>query len=229
MRGTLAWRCAAELLGTALLVGVGTGANVAGADVRGAPIWILALAWFVAVALPILLFAPVSGAHLNPAVTVALAIGRRFSTMEVLPYIGAQVAGAFVGSGSVALLLGTGDHLGATTPRGGDVLLVFPLEAIFTAALILSVLLVASSRTRPSPIELLSPAGVVGVSTLLIGPWTGSSLNPARSLAPAILSGDVRDLWAYLLVVPLTSVIVSLGVRRPHRRISAPERDDPRG
>ncbi len=209
----LATRCAAEGAGTAVLVGIGTGAIVAGARGPADPQAVLAVAWFVAVAVPVLAVAYVSGAHLNPAITLALWIVRRVPSADVGPYVASQVAGAFAGSLAVLAVLGTGAHLGATVPRGGALWLVVLLEAPFTAALVGSVLYLTRPATRPRRLALLLPAAVVGLSTYTIGPWTGSSLNPARSLAPAVLSGDYAGLWAYLLVVPISAALVAIGAK----------------
>ena len=91
-------RTAAEAAGTALLVGIGTGSIVAGANAGGVGRWVLALAWFAAVAIPVLAFAFVSGSHINPAVTLALVSSPRFPAREALPYIAAQFLGAFAAS-----------------------------------------------------------------------------------------------------------------------------------
>jgi len=159
------------------------------------------------VAIPILAFARTSGAHINPAVTVALVVARRFSLKELPAYVGAQFAGAFLGSALVGALIGTNAHWGATLPWHGDTALVAPLEFGFTTALILSVLFLTAPGKAPSNWELTLPAIVVGISTFLIGPWTGSSLNPARTLAPAVLSGDYAGVWVYLATVPAAAFI----------------------
>lgn len=217
MRGSLPLRCLAELLGTATLVGIGTGAIVEGAKSGSTGISVLAVAWFVAVALPVLAFASRSGAHLNPAVTAALALGRRFPARESIPYVGSQVAGAFLGSGSVWGLVGNGAHLGATVPRGISWEGVFVLEFGFTALLLLSVIVLSDLGRDPAWPELLLPAGVVGLSTYLIGPWTGSSLNPARSLAPGVLSGALTGFVVYVLAAGSAAALVGLAVRRKAR------------
>ncbi|MHB8351700.1 MAG: MIP/aquaporin family protein [Thermoplasmata archaeon] len=203
LRSTLA-----ELAGTALLVGIGTGAIVAAARAGGvSQIWI-ALAWFVAVAVPILLFVEVSGAHLNPVVTLGLAGSGRIAWAEVPAYLLGQFAGAFLGSLGVALVLGTGAHLGSTIPSTG-VAEAFGAEAVFTALLLASVFLLADRGEGPFRWRLLLPPLVVGLSTYLIGPLTGSSLNPARTIAPAVLSGSYTDLWVYLLAVPAGALLVA--------------------
>lgn len=199
MKGSLSFRCLGEALGTAALVGLGTGAIVEGAQHGGSAPLLLALAWFAAVAIPVVALASRTGAHLNPAVTAALALGRRFPAREVPPYFVAQLTGAFAGSFLVWGTIGDGARLGATVPRGIPWETVFLLEFAFTALLLGSVLVLTGLPRSPRKGELLLPAGVVGLSTYLIGPWTGSSLNPARSLAPGLLSGDTNALFAYLL------------------------------
>jgi glycerol uptake facilitator-like aquaporin len=185
--------------GTALLVGIGTGAIVAGANAGGVGLWLIAVAWFIAVAVPVFVFARFSGSHINPAVTLALALSGRFPRREVLPYGCSQVAGAFVGSFIVLLVLGPAAHLGATLPRGGNLWLIVPLEVPFTLFLMLTVLYLTAPGRVVRPVELFLPALAVGISTYVIGPWTGSSLNPARTLAPGVLSGDVTGILLYFL------------------------------
>lgn len=202
-------RCLAEFAGTALLVGIGTGSIVAAAAMGGVAQWILAVAWFAAVATPIQAFAYVSGAHLNPGVTLALTASGRFPGKEAPPYAGAQLAGAFAGSAAVWSSLGRAAHLGATLPGPAGPNWVFPLEFAFTFLLVASVLYLAGLDREPRRVELMLPAGVVGVSTFLIGPWTGSSLNFARSLAPAVLSGDYGWLWVYFLAVTIAPIVAA--------------------
>jgi glycerol uptake facilitator-like aquaporin len=206
-------RAAAEVAGTALLVGIGTGAIVAAGRVGGTPQWVLALAWFLAVLVPIALVIRVSGAHLNPAVTLALAASGRIAWREVPGYWASQFAGAFLGSAVVLLALGSGERLGATVPAHGDVPLAFAAEAAFTAVLVVAVFVLADRGEGPGRWRLLLPPAAVGVSTYVIGPWTGSSLNPARTLAPAVLSGTYTDLWVYLVAVPLAALVVAAAWR----------------
>lgn len=210
MRRGIVARVAGEAVGTALLVAIGTGAIVAGASIGGVPQWELAVAWFLAVLVPILLFIDLSGAHLNPVVTTALAASGRISWREVPPYLAGQFVGAFLGSAVVLSVLGGGARLGATTPRGGDAVLAFVLELGFSAALVASVFLLSDRGEGRLRWRVLLPPTVVGLSTFLIGPYTGSSLNPARTLAPAVLSGTYLSLWVYLVAVPLGAVCVAL-------------------
>ncbi|HYK93256.1 MAG TPA: aquaporin [Thermoplasmata archaeon] len=214
MSPSLSTRCVAELFGTATLVAIGTGAIVAGANAGGVPQWILAAAWFAAVAIPVQAVGFVSGAHLNPAVTLGLVASDRFPAREVPPYVASQVAGAFAGSLVVLFVLGGAAHLGSTIPGPGGPGWIFPLEFAFTFLLVLSVLYLSRLGRPPNRGELFLPAIVVGVSTLLIGPWTGSSLNPARSIAPAVISGEFAWLWAYLVTLSLAACVAALVASR---------------
>ncbi|MGI0151381.1 MAG: aquaporin, partial [Thermoplasmata archaeon] len=141
----MALRWASELVGTALLVGLGTGTIVGAARIGGVPRWAMGAAWFFAVLIPMVLFIEVSGAHLNPAVTLALAESGRTAWSEAPGYWLAQGGGAFLGSAGVLALLGGGAHLGATVPASGDLPRAFVAEAIFTALLVAAVFRFADS------------------------------------------------------------------------------------
>jgi MIP family channel proteins len=208
VKGSLLRRCAAESAGTALLVGLGTGAIVVNARTGLLPLPWLAVAWGAAVLLPILLFVRVSGAHLNPVVSLALAASGRIDRREVPAYVLAQVAGAFLASGMVLLALGKAGELGVTVPADGQVVRAFFAEVAFTALLVASVFALADRGEGRFRWRLGLPPFAVGLSTYVIGPWSGSSLNPARTLAPAVVAGAYTDLWVYFVAVPLGALIV---------------------
>jgi glycerol uptake facilitator-like aquaporin len=207
--GTTVRRAASEAAGTALLVGIGTGTIVVADRIGGIPQWTMAGAWFFAVLIPIALFIRLSGAHLNPVITLALAATGRIAWREVPPYALGQISGAFLGSAFVLGTLGNVAHLGATVPAQGNVVRAFPAELVFTAALVAAVFALADLGEGRGRWRLLLPPAAVGLSTYVIGPWTGSSLNPARTLAPAILSATYTDLWVYLTAVPLGALLVA--------------------
>jgi aquaporin NIP len=202
-------RCAAEVAGTALLVGIGTGVIVANARTGLFPLPLLAVAWALAVLLPILLFVRVSGAHLNPVVSLALAASGRIDRREVPAYVLAQAAGAFLASGMVLIALGNAGALGATVPADGQVVRAFLAEVAFTALLVASVFALADRGAGRFRWRLGLPPLAVGLSTYVIGPWSGSSLNPARTLAPAVVAGVYIDLWVYLVAVPVGALTVA--------------------
>ncbi|MGA8303095.1 MAG: aquaporin [Thermoplasmata archaeon] len=224
---TIVRRVFAESAGTALLVGIGTGAIVAAARFGGVPLGAVASAWFLAVLLPMVLFVEVSGAHLNPAITISLAASGRIAWREVPPYVLGQSVGALVGSAVVLAAFGDVAHLGATVPANGDLAAAFLAELSFTAALVAAVFTLADRGKGRGRWRLLLPPAVVGLSTYVIGPWTGSSLNPARTLAPAILSATYTDLWVYLTAVPLGALLVAAWKPRAvDRRARGPGRTD---
>ncbi|MGI0067526.1 MAG: MIP/aquaporin family protein, partial [Thermoplasmata archaeon] len=194
-------RALAEIAGTALLVGIGTASIVAGVRWGDSAQWLIAVAWFAAVTVPVVTFVSISGAHLNPAITLSLALSGRLDRRELPPYVAAQVAGAFLGSALVWATLGNGANLGATTPVSGELGWALAGEGIFTLLLVASVFYLADRGVGRRRWRLLLPGTVVGVSTYLIGPISGSSLNPARSIAPAVLSGVYTDLLAYIVVI----------------------------
>jgi aquaporin NIP len=209
VRGSVLVRIAAEAAGTALLVGIGTGTIVLAARHGGVPLIVLAAAWFLAVLIPIALFIRVSGAHLNPAVTLALAASGRIAWREVPFYVLGQFSGALLGSATILSVLGDVAHLGATVPSQGNILRAFPAELTFTAALVAAVFVLSDFGEGRGRWRILLPPTVVAFATYLIGPWTGSSLNLARTLAPAVLSGTYTDLWVYLTAIPLGALVVA--------------------
>jgi glycerol uptake facilitator-like aquaporin len=202
-------RAVGEAAGTAILVGVGTGTIVAAFRAGGIPQWELALAWFAAVLVPIVLLIRTTGAHLNPVVTVALAASGRIGWREARAYVVGQLGGAFLASALLRAAWGNVARLGATVPAPGDLGRAFAGEVAFTAALIGAVFLLADLGEGRHRWRILLPPAVVGLSTYVIGPWSGSSLNPARTLAPAVVSGTYTDLWLYLVAVPLGALVVA--------------------
>ncbi|MCI4319748.1 MAG: aquaporin [Thermoplasmata archaeon] len=215
MSSPLSRRLLAEAAGTALLVGIGTGAMVLTSGQSELRTWLLPIAWFAAVTIPILLFASISGAHLNPVVTLALAVRRQLPASGAAANVVAQLAGALAASATVKLVLGNGDRLGATTPSG-NLAWDFLGEVAFTFLLVLVVLLLVDEGAGRGRWRLVLPGAVVAASTYVIGPWTRSSLNPARTLGPAVLTGLFTDLWLYLLSAPVGALLAVLTWRMAH-------------
>jgi len=140
----------------------------------------------------------VSGAHFNPAVTLAFASARHFPWQRVGPYLIAQCGGALVASVLLRGMFGNRAHLGATLPRGseGQSLL---LEAVLTFFLMFVITAVATDTRAVTQTAALAIGGTVGMEALFAGPISGASMNPARSLAPALVSGAGASLWLYLI------------------------------
>jgi aquaporin Z len=197
------------------LVFAGTGAIVINHVSGGAVSHVgVALTFGLVVMAMIYAVGAVSGAHLNPAVTLAFCAAGRFPARQIVPYAAAQVAGAFAASGLVLALFGNEANLGATLPSGG-VWQSFALEVALALILMLVILRVSTGSREQGVTAALAVGGVVALEALFAGPICGASMNPARSLAPAVCSGSVRHLWAYLAApavgalaaVPLAAVM----------------------
>ncbi|MBJ7454787.1 MAG: aquaporin [Thermoleophilia bacterium] len=198
-RPDLTRRVAAEALGTFCLVFAGTGAVVVNA-VAGDPLGHggVAAAFGLVVAIMIFSLGHLSGAHLNPAVTLAFSSARHFPVSEVAPYLVAQLAGAILASLSLRGLFGLAGGLGATHPAHVGDVGALALEAGLTAVLMIVILAVATDTRAVGSMAAIAIGGTIALEALVMGPITGASMNPARSVAPAIVAGDAADLWIYL-------------------------------
>ncbi len=197
----------AEVLGTFTLVFAGTGAIVANGVSGGAVTHVgIALTFGLVVMALIYTYGDVSGAHLNPAVTVAFAVAGRFGWREVPGYVLAQVLGALAASGMLKVLFPEQANLGATLPSG-SVEQSFWLEVILTAILMMTVLSVSTGAKEKGVTAAIAIGGVVGLEALFAGPICGASMNPARSLGPALMSGQTQHLWVYLVATTLGAVL----------------------
>jgi aquaporin NIP len=188
-----------EFLGTFALVFAGTGAIVINAASNGVIGHAgIALTFGLIVLAMIYTFGDVSGAHLNPAVTTAFALAGRFAWREVGPYVFAQVAGAFAASGLLRLLFPGDQRLGATLPANGPGQ-SFILELVLTFLLMLVILSVSTGAKEKGITAGIAIGSVIALEAMFAGPICGASMNPARSLAPAIVSGNLQHLWVYLV------------------------------
>ncbi len=191
-------RLLAEFLGTFALVFAGTGAIVVNQVAGGAITHPgIALTFGLVVLAMIHTFGDVSGAHLNPAVTTAFASAGRFPWREVPGYVLAQVAGALGASGTLRLLFPEHATLGATLPLGSE-MQSFVLEAILTFLLMLVILSVSTGAKEKGITAGIAIGAVITLEAMFAGPICGASMNPARSLAPALVSGHLEHLWIYL-------------------------------
>lgn len=199
MESTLTRNLLAEAIGTFLLVFIGTGAVVTNTINATSTSGILAIAFAFGFALMIIVYAigHISGAHVNPAVTLGLALTGKIAPRDAGTYVVAQVVGAFVASVILRLTFGNIADLGATLPSGGNPE-SFVLELIMTAVLVFVVYGVGTDKRAPAAAAGLAIGGVVLLEVLVAGPISGGSVNPARSLAPAIVSGNLDGLWIYL-------------------------------
>jgi aquaporin NIP len=210
-RPDLLRRAAAEGIGVFALVFAGCGAIVAEAEDPGTLGALgVALAFGLVVMAMVYATGHLSGAHLNPAVTLAFALTRHFPRRETLAYIGAQLAGALAAAALLAAVWpGQPADLGTTLPSVGTGS-AFVYEVVLTAFLMFVIMAVATDTRAVGAAAAIAIGGTVGLDALFGGPVTGASMNPARSLGPALVSGELQDLWLYLLAPPLGAAVGAL-------------------
>jgi aquaporin Z len=191
-------KLAAELLGTFALVFAGTGAIVIN-EVSGGTVTHVGIALTFGLIVLAMIYAvgDVSGAHLNPAVTLGFFTARRFESRWVAPYIASQCAGGILASLALRLMFPTNATLGATLPAG-DLLQSFVLEAILTFLLMFVILSVSTGSKEKGILAGVAVGSVIALGALFGGPISGASMNPARSLAPAVVSQRLDSLWVYM-------------------------------
>jgi len=206
-------RLFSEVLGTFLLVMVGAGAPVVDAVTHGQVGRAAAVtAPALTVVAVILFMGAVSGAHLNPVVSVAFALRGDFSWRRVPGYIAAQVAGALLASGFLRAVFGDAGQLGATLPGPGfGAGQAFAVELVLTAGLVSTVLGTASTAQNLGPLSAVGVGAYITLAGLWASPVTGAAMNPARSLGPALLGGEHHDLWIYLTAPFVGAVLAVAG------------------
>src|SRR3954447_11395000 len=192
-------KCAAELLGTFALVFAGTGAIVINEVTGGTITHVgIALTFGLVVLVMIYTVGDVSGAHLNPAVSIGFWAARRFPSGDVWRYMTSQCAGAFVASAVSKFLFPQNMTLGATLPAG-SLTQSFVLEAILTAILMFVILGVSTGAAEKGITAGIVVGALIGLEAMFAGPICGASMNLARSLAPAVVSGHTSSLWIYII------------------------------
>ncbi len=199
----------AEFIGTFAMIFCGTGAmtinEITGGDVTHVGIGIT---WGLIVMAMIYAFGEISGAHFNPAVSIAFAYAKKFSWKEVPKYIFFQVAGAFAASLVLMWLFPKSELLGATIPTV-DVWRAFVLELILTFFLMVVIINVSTGSKEAGMMAGIAIGSVVLLEALFAGPITNASMNPARSLAPNIVSGNIKGLWLYILA-PIIGALLAV-------------------
>ena len=208
MTGDRARALGAEALGTFALVLFGCGAIMVDAEGGGLGLVGVSLAFGLVVMAMVYSLVHVSGAHINPAVTLAVASRKRFPWSAVPGYWGAQVAGAIAAAIVLRSSLGDVASLGATTPSGSDAQ-SFAWEVLMTATLLVVILAVATDARAVGAVA-VAIGGTIALASLVGGPISGASLNPARSVGPALVSGDLGSLWIYLTAPLLGGVLGAL-------------------
>lgn len=199
-----------ELLGTFALIFCGTGAIIIDQQTNGQVGHIgVAITFGLIVSAMIYTFGDKSGAHFNPAVTIAFWLANLFPRKEILPYIVSQIIGAFLASTILKLLFPENLNLGSTVPAGTN-LQSFVLEIVLTFILMLTILFTSQGSKETGTMAGLAIGGVVLLEAMFAGPICGASMNPVRSLSPAIVSGNFATLWIYLTAPVLGAGLATL-------------------
>jgi len=217
---SLLHRSAAELFGTYALVAAGCGAIVVNSETGALGHVGVALTFGLVVSVMVAATGHLSGAHLNPAVTLAFAVARHFPWREVPAYVLGQLVGALAAALTLLLLFGPVAGLGATVPSG-TVWQSLLLEVLLTAALMFVITAVATDTRAVGELAALAIGFTVAANALWGGPISGASMNPARSLGPALVAGVWLAQWVYLvgpIVGAILGAVIYQWVRVPIRR-----------
>ena len=198
----------AEFIGTFALVFCGTGAIIINHQTGAVTHVGIAITFGLIVMAMIYALGNVSGAHLNPAVTIAFSLAKRFPTNQIAPFVSSQLLGAISASLVLRFLFPQDQLLGATIPSGNS-MQSFVLEFILTFFLMLVIINVATGSKEQGMFAGLAIGATVLLEAMFAGPICGASMNPARSLAPALISGTFEHLWIYI-VAPISGASLAI-------------------
>ena len=201
----------AEIIGTFAMVFCGCGAMTINEITNGSISHVgVAITWGLIVMAMIYAFGEISGAHFNPAVTFGFAYAKKFPWYEVPKYIFSQAIGAFLACGLLWFLFPTSETLGSTFPADGfEPYRAFVLELILTFFLMVTIINVSTGSKETGTMAAIAIGGVILLEAMFAGPMTKASMNPIRSLAPAIVSGNIQHLWLYL-TAPLIGAFLAV-------------------
>lgn len=203
----------AEFIGTFILIFAGTGCVVVNEQLGGhLGLTGIAMVWGFAIIALIYAFGDISGTHLNPAVTVSFAVDKRFEWKEVPAYLIAQFAGALSASLLLHFLFPENKTLGITQPSGSETQ-AFIMEAVMTFILMLVILRVSVGAKEKGITAGIAIGGTVWFLVLFGGPVCGTGLNPTRSIAPAIVTGNFQSLWLYI-AAPFAGALTAVFVHK---------------
>lgn len=200
----------AEFIGTFVLVFCGTGAIVLNDTLEGMlGDFGIGVVFGLSVTAMIYCYKHISGAHINPAVTIGFAVTNLFNNKDLFGYIVAQILGGILASVSIHLLVPSYQKLGVTEAHIG-IIQTFVLEFFLTLLLMLVIIFVSQHKKWASATA-IAVGGIVFLEAWLAGPFTGASMNPARSIAPALVSAQLTTLWIYILA-PILGSLAAVGI-----------------
>jgi aquaporin NIP len=199
-----------EVIGTFILLFVGTGSVIVDQQTHALGLVGIAAVWGLVIVALVYSFGDISGTHINPAVTIAFAVDKGFEWKEVPAYLGSQLLGAFMASGLLRFLFPDNKTLGITQPLPGGEMQSFILEVVMTFILMMIILRVSTGAKEKGITAGLVIGATVCLLVLFGGPISGTSLNPTRSIAPAIVSGNLQNLWIYLTAPALGALLAVL-------------------
>lgn len=210
-------------MATFALVFAGCGAIVVD-DQRGGALGSVGIAASFGLVIMVMIYATghLSGAHINPAVTIAFAVTRHFPLRDAVVYVPAQLVGALAGASALRAVWGTPVHLGATVPSVG-IGSAFVYEVVLTALLMFVIVAVATDTRAVGAAAAIAIGGTVALDALFGGGVTGASMNPARSFGPALVSGYWHGQWIYL-VAPVVGAALGAGA---YQLVRGDARSDP--
>jgi aquaporin Z len=188
----------AELLGTFAMVFSGTGSIIIN-EVSNGTIGHLGIAVTFGLIVMVMIYSigNISGAHINPAVSIGFTIAKKFPVKDLIPYIISQLLGALLASIILKFLFPENLSLGTTTPAGSE-MQSFVLEIILTFFLMFVIMSVSQGSKETGMFAGIAIGSTIMIDALFAGPITGASMNPARSLAPALISGNLTHIWIYI-------------------------------
>jgi aquaporin NIP len=207
-------RYLSECIATFILLFAGTGCVVVDGQTGGAlGLAGIATVWGLVIIALIYAFGDISGTHINPAVTVAFAVDKRLAWKEVPPYLGSQLLGALLASSLLKFLFPDSKTLGITQPLPGGEWQSFILEVVMMFILMLIILRVSTGAKEKGITAGIVIGATVWLLVLFGGPISGCSLNPTRSIAPALISGHFQNLWIYL-TAPFVGALIAVVIHR---------------
>jgi len=216
----------AEIIGTFFMIFAGCGSVVIDKKTNGSITHLgVSLAWGMVVMIVIYTLGHISGAHLNPSVTLAYAVVRRFPWNQVPAYMGAQVFGSIAAGFVLRLMFGEVAHIAATVPTG-SAMQSFVLEILITFFLMFVVSAVATDTKAIGELAGLAVGTTVAMNVIFAGPISGASMNPARTIGSAVAGNKYTNIWVYMVAPPVGAVMGAMAYNmirltdKPVREIS---------